>query len=341
MNYILRDENAIYYECGYSSDNAIFLALGSEKWLVTDSRYTVEAKEAVKRDVEVVEASDLLAAVRALMRGHEASRVVFDPKDWTVQGFEALKRKLPSTHFAPVTDFSHRKRIVKTEEEIAILAEAARLGREGFDLFAGYLNLTGRGKSEKRLHFEAVTALSHRGEYPLSFDPIVAIGPNAAKPHALPTDRTLKEGDLLLVDAGLKYRRYCSDRTRTVCMKEGVAFTDEQRFPSAKIQKAYDLVRRAHDTAIEKARSGMTGAQIDRLAREVIEKGGMGEYFVHSTGHGVGLDIHEMPYISARGKTVVEDGMVFTIEPGIYLPGEFGIRIEDMVVMEDGKARLL
>ncbi|HID69573.1 MAG TPA: M24 family metallopeptidase, partial [Desulfobacterales bacterium] len=108
-----------------------------------------------------------------------------------------------------------------------------------------------------------------------------------------------------------------------------------------KVQKAYDLVRKAHDTAIEKARSGMTGSQIDRLAREVIENGGMGDYFVHSTGHGVGLDIHEMPYISSRSQTVVEDGMVFTIEPGIYIPGEFGIRIEDMVVMQRGRVEVL
>ncbi|BDY12535.1 aminopeptidase P family protein [Hydrogenimonas cancrithermarum] len=340
MNYILRDENAIYYECGYSSDNAVFLSLGSEKWLITDSRYTVEAKEQV-RNAEVIEASDLLKATRSLLRSHRVMRLVFDPKDWTVQGLEGLKRKLPHTHFAPQPDFSHQKRIVKSEEEIALLKKAAELGREGFDAFANYLNLSGCERREKRLHFEAKAALSHYGEYDLSFDPIVAINANAAKPHALPTDVVLKEGDLLLVDAGLKYRRYCSDRTRTVHVKEGMTFGDDQKFASQKIQKAYDLVRKAHDMAIEKARSGMTGAQIDRLAREVIEKGGMAEYFVHSTGHGVGLDIHEMPYISARGKTIVEDGMVFTIEPGIYIPGEFGIRIEDMVLMRSGRAEIL
>ncbi|WP_456323591.1 M24 family metallopeptidase [Hydrogenimonas sp.] len=342
-NYILRDENAIYYECGYSSDNAIFLSLGSEKWFITDSRYTTEAKEAVKSGIEVVEASDLLKAARTLVRGQRKRRmvVIFDPKDWTVEGFKKLGQKLPEVHFRPVADFSHQKRIVKSEEEISLLQKAAILGREGFEIFARYLDIAGLQKSEKRLHFEAKAALGRHGEYPLSFDPIVAIGANAAKPHALPTERRLKEGDLLLMDAGLKYKRYCSDRTRTVCMKKGVAFTDDQRFTSPKIQKAYDLVKKAHDTAIEKARSGMTGAQIDRLARDVIEKGGMGEYFIHSTGHGVGLDIHEMPYISSRGSTVIEDGMVFTIEPGVYLPKEFGIRIEDMVVMKDGKAQLL
>ena len=340
MNYILRDENAIYYECGYSSDNAVFLSLGSEKWLITDSRYTVEAKGQA-RNAEVIEAVDLLKAARSLLRGCGVRRLVFDPKDWSVQGLEGLKRKLPHIRFIPKPDFSHQKRMIKSEEEIALLKKAAELGREGFDAFANYLNLSGCERRERRLHYEVKAALSHYGEYDLSFDPIVAINANAAKPHALPTDTVLKQGDLLLVDAGLKYRRYCSDRTRTVCIKEGMHFGDDQKFASKKIQKAYDLVRKAHDVAIEKARGGMTGAQIDRLAREVIEKGGMAEYFVHSTGHGVGLDIHEMPYISARGKTIVEDGMVFTIEPGIYIPGEFGIRIEDMVLMRSGRAEIL
>ena len=340
MNYILRDENAIYYECGYSSDNAIFVSLGREKWLITDSRYTLEAREAVK-GAEVVEASDLFGALRSLLRTSAAMRVVYDPKEWSVYALNRLSAKLAHVRFVPKPDFSHLKRIIKREDEISLLKRAAELGREGFDTFAKYLNLSGLDRREKRLHFEAKAAMSGYGEFELSFDPIVAIGANAAKPHALPTDVVLKEGDLLLVDAGLKYKRYCSDRTRTVFVSEGFGFEDEQRFTSAKIQRAYDLVRSAHDRAIESARSGMTGAQIDRLAREVIERGGMGEYFVHSTGHGVGLDIHEMPYISARSSTVVEEGMVFTIEPGIYVPGEFGIRIEDMVVISNGRAEIL
>ena len=339
-NYILRNENAIYYECGYSSDNAVYLRLGGEAWLVTDSRYTVEAKEQA-RGVEVIEATDLFKAVRGLLRGVRSLSVAYDPKEWSVEAFGKLEAKLPHVRFRPVPDFSHRKRIVKRPEEIELLAEAARRGREGFETFAARVRDEGIGERERRLHYEMKAAMSHYGDYDLSFDPIVAIDANAAKPHALPTDKHLKKGDLLLVDAGLKYRRYCSDRTRTAFVDENFHFGIEQRFASPKVQKAYDLVRKAHDTAIEKARAGMTGAQIDRLAREVIEEGGMGEAFVHSTGHGVGLDIHEMPYISARGRTVIEEGMVFTIEPGVYFPGEFGIRIEDMVVVRDGRLEVL
>jgi Xaa-Pro aminopeptidase len=115
----------------------------------------------------------------------------------------------------------------------------------------------------------------------------------------------------------------------------------EQRFKDKQTQKAYDTVLRAHDRAIAKARSGMRASKVDAIAREVIEKAGFGKYFVHSTGHGVGLDIHELPVISSRSRTRIEDGMVYTIEPGIYIPGRFGIRIEDMVVMESGRARVL
>jgi len=340
VNYILRDENAIYYECGYSNDNALFLSLGSEKWLITDSRYTLEAKELVL-GAEVIEASDLLKAVRDILRSCNVKKIYFDPKEWTVWSVESLKKRLPHLYFLPKPDFSHKKRIIKSSEEIALLKEAARLGSDGFDKFAKFLSNYGIGNKEKLLHFEAKTALSHKGEYDLSFDPIVAINANAAKPHAKPCDIELNHEDLLLLDAGIKYKRYCSDRTRTIFIGEHISFDLDQKFSSQKIQKAYDLVRKAHDTAIERARVGMTGAQIDRLAREVIENGGMGEYFVHSTGHGVGLDIHEMPYISARSQTVIEDGMVFTIEPGIYIPKEFGIRIEDMVVMREQKVEVL
>ncbi len=127
---------------------------------------------------------------------------------------------------------------------------------------------------------------------------------------------------MLLVDAGLKYKRYCSDRTRTSYVGDSFNFELSQRFKSKKIQKIYDTVLKAHDEAISKLRAGMSGRDVDRLARDVIDSAGYGKYFVHSTGHGVGLDIHEMPYISPRVDTILEDGMVFTIEPGIYIPDE-------------------
>ena len=180
------------------------------------------------------------------------------------------------------------------------------------------------------------------GAYALSFEPIVAINENAAKPHALPTDTEVKIGSLILVDAGLKYERYCSDRTRVAEYGNNLNFDKKhQTFLSSKRQKVYDTVLKAQERAIKAAKPGVKACDIDKAAREVIEKAGYGKYFVHSTGHGVGLDIHELPVISAKSETIIEENMIFTIEPGIYLPGEFGVRIEDMVRIAHTRAVVL
>jgi len=339
MNYMLKDENAIYYECGYSCDNALYLRVGRESFFITDSRYTIDAQEHV-RGAKVVTERDLYAKAAQILRKAKVKKVNFDPKEWSVAGFEALRSKTKVT-FVPKPDFSHKKRMVKSDAELKIIAKAAKLGRKAFKAFALRLNEEGFGRDEYALTHMAKGVLENYGKYDLSFDPIVAINANAAKPHATPTNRRLKKGDLLLVDAGLKYKRYCSDRTRTVYAGEGFSFGTEQHFGRKKIQKAYDTVLRAHDRAIKKARSGMKAREVDALTRDLIEKAGFGKYYVHSTGHGVGLDIHEMPYITSKSDTIIEDGMVFTIEPGIYIPGEFGIRIEDMVAMVGSKAKVL
>ncbi len=184
--------------------------------------------------------------------------------------------------------------------------------------------------------------MSQAGKLDLSFDPIVAINKNAAKPHARPTKSILTKNDLLLVDAGVKYKRYCSDRTCTsVAEFENFNFKREQKFKNKKHQKIYDIVLKAQVNAINKARSGMKASEIDNLTRKVIEKAGYGKEFVHSTGHGVGLDIHEYPFINSKSDLIIEDNMVFTIEPGIYLNEKFGVRIEDTVVMKNGRAIIL
>ncbi len=339
MNYILKDENALYYECGYSSDNALYLKCGSEAFFITDSRYTVEAEEKVTQ-AEVITSPNLIKTVRKLMKKAKIKKLSFDPKEWSVGAFEALSAK-SGILFRQKPDFSHKKRIIKHDHELEILATAAKLGRKAFQRLEQEIDTHGFGEDEYRLTYTAKSILSDFGRYELSFDPIVAINANAAKPHALPTDTRLQKGGLLLVDAGLKYKRYCSDRTRTVYAGKHFQFRTRQHFTKRKIQKAYDTVLKAHDHAIHKARSGMRAKKVDALTRDLIEKAGFGKYFVHSTGHGVGLDIHEMPYISSRSETIIEDGMVYTIEPGIYIPGAFGIRIEDMVAMVDGKAAVL
>ena len=339
MNYMLKDENAIYYECGYSCDNAVYIRLGSEAFFITDSRYTLDANENVKK-AQVLINGDLYEEAIKLLKTSKVQSVIFDPKEWSVDAYEKISTQV-AIDFAPKPDFSHHKRIIKSDKELEILGKAAALGAKAFRALAQEFNANGLGEDEYTLTHKAKGILGSFGKYELSFDPIVAINENAAKPHAMPTSSILSVGDLLLVDAGLKYKRYCSDRTRTIHVENGFTFNTKPKYKSKKTQKAYDTVLRAHDNAIKYARSGMKAKEVDALTRDVVEKAGFGAYYIHSTGHGVGLDIHEMPYISTKSDTIIEDGMVYTVEPGIYIPGEFGIRIEDMVAMVDGKAKVL
>jgi len=340
MDYIVfKNENALYWECNYSCDNAIFLKLGSDRYFITDGRYTIDAKESVK-DANVITTNDLLLKVIELLKKHKIKKITIDPKEWDILSYKRLKDSVRTKiKFKP--NFSHLKRMVKSEKEIELLQKAVIIGKKSFKKIAKEI-LKDPNRDEYSLNFMAESILRDFGKRDISFEPILAISENAAKPHAMPTNRVLKKGDLILLDAGVKYKRYCSDRTRTAFFDgEELNFKYKQKFSNSLIQKAYDTVLKAHDKAIKKARSGMKAKEIDKIARDVIEKAGFGKYFVHSTGHGVGLDIHEMPYISSKSETIIEDGMVFTIEPGIYIEGEFGIRIEDMVVMQNSRAKIL
>lgn len=339
-NYILKDENAVYFESGFSCDNVLFLRLGSEGFFITDPRYSSEAKECVKNGIEVIEARDLHKSAREIIKKSKISKLFFNPADLTYSDFLGLDKKL-NIKLTPKKEFSKQMRIIKTDEEIAILKETVRLGREGFKTLGEVLK-SSVNLSEKEIHYKAKESMSFKGEYDLSFDPITAINENAAKPHALPTNKILQKDDLLLIDAGLKYKRYCSDRTVTLSFGDGLDIENrEQRFTNQTWQKIYDIVLKAQRNAIENARVGMKASEIDALARSVIEDAGYGKYFVHSTGHGVGLDIHEYPTISSKSDVIIEENMVFTIEPGIYLDGDMGVRIEDMVVMKGGRAEVM
>ncbi len=337
--YILKNENAIYYECSYSCDNAIFIHLKEESFFLTDGRYEIDAKLNVK-NATVIITKDLNAQAITILKNNKIKKITFDPYDFSVASFNQLTSSL-KTKFVPKENFSKQKRIIKTNDEIKLLQKASQLGRYGFESFAFFIKNNGLNLSEKALQFKAKEFMGQNGEYDLSFDPIVALNDNAAKPHAHPTNTTLKEDNLILVDAGIKYQRYCSDRTCVTSFNQNINFTRTQNFENKKQQKIYDIVLKAQQKAISKAKVGMKASKIDKIVRDVIEKAGYGKYFVHSTGHGVGLDIHEYPNISSRSDVIIEENMVFTIEPGIYLPNEFGVRIEDTVAIQNGKAIIL
>ncbi len=339
-NFILTNENAVYFECKFSCDNVIFLNLGSDRYFITDARYTLEAKQFCQ-NCQVIESSDLLKTTKEIIKKSKIRKIIFDPYDFSYFFYNSLTSDL-KVKFIPKAHFSKEKRIIKEDWEIKLLKKASKLGRDGFKDLAKFIRKEGKKQKEQFLYFKAMQNMSKNAKYDLSFEPIVAINENAAKPHALPSSKKLKKNDLLLVDAGIKYKRYCSDRTCTSNVDfENFNFKREQKFKNKKHQKIYDLVYKAQLNAIEKARVGMKASQIDALTRDIIEKEGYGKYFIHSTGHGVGIDIHEFPVISAKSDVIIKENMVFTIEPGIYLPDEFGVRIEDTVVMKNGKAVIL
>ena len=333
MNYILNKENEIYYECGWSSDNAIFLSLNGEKYVITDGRYTLDAKEKAK--AEVVEARDLVKKARELILKKRVKTLKIDPNNWSYKSYMTLASVVTLKN---EDNFSFKKRVIKSVDELKIIKEAVRIGANAFEEFKEVIE---EGIDEYELSFRFKEKLTNRGRRGLSFEPIVAINENAAKPHAEVSEKILKKGDLLLLDAGVKYKRYCSDRTRTIYIGDNISMGKKQKFPSH-IQKVYDVVLKAQEMAIKSIKVGMRANELDKIARKIIEDAGYGKYFVHSLGHGVGLDIHEFPFINSRNRMKLKEGMVFTVEPGIYIPGEFGIRIEDMVAINyNGEVEVL
>lgn len=337
--YFVTQESAQYYECSFCCDNAVVLVCESEKFFITDGRYQTEAQQYCNSQTQVRITHDLFLELIAVLKEKKIKELVFDPLVLSVADYQRLISELKEIKIVPMNNFHQELRKVKTPEEIEKIAHSQQLNREAFANFGSFLR-ENVGKSEKELQFLSKTFLTHKGEFPLSFEPIFALNGNGAKPHALPESQSvLKNGNWILFDAGLKYENYCSDMTRCGYFDGEIDFFSPK--PHPKYQKLYDIVLEAKEYAIENFREGMKAKEIDALARDVIKKAGYSEYFVHSLGHGIGLDIHELPRISPRSEEIVSEGMVFSIEPGIYLPDEIGIRLEDLVVIKDGKAKKL
>lgn len=336
MTFITNNQNAMFYECGFLCDNAIFFKNDKQSFFITDSRYTLEAKENIKnKNIEVITSSDLI--VDLIKVAKNVKKIIFDPSQISLESYNKIANVLD---LIAESNFHQKLRVIKNIDEINLIKKSQELNKKAFKKFANFLSNDSACKSELFLNFKAKEFLSKNGKYELSFEPITALNKNAAKPHALPSKEKLKKSDILLFDAGIKYKRYCSDMTRSAFFDGEIKFSKKQKMPK-KVQKIYDIVLKAQELAIKKARSGMVAKDIDFIARDYISKAGYGKYFTHSSGHGVGLDIHELPIISSKSEMIIEDGMIFSIEPGIYLDNELGIRIEDLVLMKNGKAEIL
>ncbi len=320
---LLSHPATLRWAVGFTGSNGLLVVTPSAGHFVTDGRYTTQAASEVE-GAEVHVAPGGLAEFVADQGWLDDTRSVVVPSDHlTVAAFETARSMFGGIRFIPVKELLVEAVAAKTEVEIQAVARAQALTCEVFDSILPYIQ---PGVSERDLAAEIVYQHLKRGASGMSFEPIVAAGPRGALPHARPSSRTFAPGDFVVVDMGCVLDGYCSDLTRTVAVGE----CDEGQ------RAAYEIVREAQTAAIASARAGLTGRQLDAVARDVIVDGGLGEYFSHSLGHGVGLEIHEWPRLSQQVEHVLPVGATVTIEPGVYLPERFGIRIENVVVLREG-----
>lgn len=326
---LLTDGYNIHYLSGYRGHTGCLLALPDKQYILTDSRYTeqvgIEAPDFICIDIGM---DGYTLTLKRLLTGR--LRLGFENNEISYCKFKAYSDALgKQVEFVPLDGNVDRLRQIKSAEEIERIATAEAIGDKAFSHVLEYIK---HGVSEMDIALELEYTMRKNGATGLSFDTIAASGPNSSLPHAVPTKRTLERGDFLTMDFGCVYDGYCSDMTRTV-------FIGEQ--PSEKQLEIYNTVLKAQLSALEMIRPGVKCSDVDACARTIIADAGYGEYFGHGLGHSVGLFIHEEPRFSRKCEDVLVPGIVITVEPGIYLPGEFGVRIEDtIVVTEDGYRNL-
>ncbi len=317
---IITDENIRYYS-GYSGSSSELLIAPGEKYLFTDFRYAEQAE--AETDFAVVETK--APARHAVIFEHakkSGKRLGVDLSDVSYSAYKAFLQHIDETNIVDISDVIEAQRVVKDEEELSLIAKGARHNDE---LFSHLCKLIRPGMTEMDIKAEIVYYMNKNGAE-AAFAPIVASGPNSSLPHATPTNRKIIAGDFVTMDYGCRFGGYCSDFTRTV----GILDIDKEQ------QKVYDIVKCAGDIALEMLKSGIAARDADAAARSYIAQYGYAQAFGHGLGHGVGLFIHEAPSLNEISQATLADGMVVTVEPGIYLKGRFGVRIEDLCVIKDG-----
>jgi Xaa-Pro aminopeptidase len=320
--------NVLYYS-GFTGSNGTLLIFKDSLYLITDFRYVEQAKIESPR-FNVIEASAEKASefINCVCSENGIKTIWFEDEHIPYKTYRNLSEALKAAELVPANDGISSTRVVKTDSEISIMRRAASLADSALTYIS---KLIKTGMTEKQAALEIEIYLRRNCGVKAAFDIIVASGRNAALPHAQPTDKLIGANDHVIFDFGAVIDGYRSDMTRTLIIGD----------PEPEVLKIYNIVLEAQLKALHALKPGVVGKEIDRIAREHIEQNGYGKYFGHGLGHGVGLNIHEGPRLSEKSTDVLEVGMVVTIEPGIYLPGVGGVRIEDMVVItENGMENL-
>ncbi len=323
---LITNENNIYYLSGFQKSEGAMLITGDESYLLVDFRYYEAALKNAK-DCSVIEFKSLVDEVKALLTKHSVNTLILESDVVTVSTYNKYVRAFNEVGVSIISDDTLSKaisnlRIIKSEGEIQYISEAQKITEKAY---TEVLNFVKPEVSERAIANELEYLMKKYGAENVSFDLITITGKKTSLPHGVPSDDVIKEGDFFTMDIGALYNGYHSDMTRTVAVKK---CSDKQK-------EIYDIVLRAQLSSLNAVKSGVKACDIDKIARDIITDSGYGRNFGHSTGHGVGLDIHELPYVSPKGETILSENMVITVEPGIYLDNRFGVRIEDMVLVKD------
>lgn len=306
------------YLTGFEASDGFLALVGGEKYFFADSRYYEAARDAA-RGCEVILAGNIYDQLSELFRSHGVEEVTVET-DITVETLRKLCDRLSDFAVVPgqkLTDSLREMRSVKSEAELKSIKTAQEIAERAFRDILGFIHV---GVSEKQIAAELDHLMRRYGAERVSFDTVVVSGKRGSLPHGEPSYKAVEPGDFVTMDFGAVYAGYHSDMTRTVAVGN---VTPEMR-------EVYSVVLRAGNRALTALKEGLPLKDADREARDVIDAAGYGEYFGHATGHGVGLEIHEEPRLSPRSEGVLRAGNVVTVEPGVYIPGKFGVRIEDM-----------
>lgn len=320
---IINDTVNRRYFTGMKSSDGTLVVFKDKAYLIIDFRYIEKAKRTAK-GCEVILQNRLYHQINELITMHSASSVSVDTETCTVDQLNNYKTALKAS-VSSDNRFSRlirKLRMIKSQDEIDCIIAAQRIAEKGFEHILDFVK---EGKTEREVQLELDYFMLSHGAEEISFDTIALSGSNTSLPHGVPSDKPIQKGEFVLLDFGAVVNGYHSDMTRTFCVGK----------PNEKMHMIYDIVLKAQLAALNTVRSGISGRELDNVAREIICKEGFGNNFGHSLGHGVGMEIHEMPYASPSKEDILHENSIVTVEPGIYLEGEFGVRIEDFVVVKN------
>ncbi len=326
QNLLITSPSNIRYLSGFTGSKAVILKLSKKTYFFTDSRYFEEASKTIPKDFElaIYEKGKFKESWKKIIKKHRLKEIHFEADHLTYSAVRGWRKLSRPASLKPQTGEIEKLRAIKTTKEIRYTKRSQQINEQ---IFYTVLDLLKEGIKETEIAWK-IREIAHKLDAEdLSFHPIVAFGRGSATPHHKNGPRKLKKGDMILIDMGVKYKGFCSDMTRTLFTKP----------PSTLEEKVYETVLAAQKNAIKKFKPGITGHKAWRLSADIIEKAGYGENFTHGLGHGTGFQIHESPSLAPKSRDKLEVGMTTTIEPGIYLPNKFGVRIEDIgIITKDG-----